>query len=167
MSAGRYVVPDPVGNLLSLLPEYPGSIIVSAGLNLALAKHLPQDVRQALEGKKFRIKVTDAKLTFVYQWRDDGFAPLHLHAHADLTISASAHDFLLLAQRKEDPDTLFFSRRLVMDGDTELGLLVKNTMDAIDGPLFDVKTLAPAQIFNTLKEAAKKTIGKKPARKHS
>ncbi len=167
MSAGRYVVPDPVGNLLSLLPEYPGSIIVSAGLNLALAKHLPQDVRQALEGKKFRIKVTDAKLTFVYEWRDGGFMPLHLHAHADLTISASAHDFLLLAQRREDPDTLFFSRRLVMDGDTELGLLVKNTMDAIDGPLFDTRSLAPAQIFNTLKDAAKKTIGKRPARRHS
>ncbi|HLV27960.1 MAG TPA: SCP2 sterol-binding domain-containing protein, partial [Burkholderiaceae bacterium] len=37
-----------------------------------------------------------------------------------------------LIQRGEDPDTLFFSRRLVMEGDTELGLLVKNTLDALD-----------------------------------
>jgi predicted lipid carrier protein YhbT len=28
---------------------------------------------------------------------------------ATLSISATAHDFFLLATRKEDPDTLFFS----------------------------------------------------------
>jgi predicted lipid carrier protein YhbT len=43
----------------------------------------------------------------------------------DLTISANAQDFLRLAQRQEDPDTLFFNRRLSMEGDTELGLVVK------------------------------------------
>jgi predicted lipid carrier protein YhbT len=47
------------------------------------------------------------------------------------------YDLGRLAARKEDPDTLFFSRRLVMEGDTELGLLIKNTLDAIDGTLFD------------------------------
>ncbi len=40
--------------------------------------------------------------------------------------------FLALALRREDPDTLFFTRRLVMTGDTELGLIVKNLLDAID-----------------------------------
>lgn len=34
--------------------------------------------------------------------------------------------------RKEDPDTLFFQRRLQIEGDTELGLYVKNLMDAIE-----------------------------------
>ena len=33
---------------------------------------------------------------------------------------------------REDPDTLFFSRRLVSEGDIELGLIVKNLLDAID-----------------------------------
>ncbi len=46
---------------------------------------------------------------------------------SDLTISASAHDFLRLAQPQEDPDTLFFAPRLSMQGDTELGLVGKNT----------------------------------------
>jgi predicted lipid carrier protein YhbT len=36
-----------------------------------------------------------------------------------------------LALRREDPDTLFFSRRLVLEGDTELGLVVKNALDAM------------------------------------
>ncbi|MEF1307042.1 SCP2 sterol-binding domain-containing protein, partial [Vibrio owensii] len=34
--------------------------------------------------------------------------------------------------RKEDPDTLFFQRRLSIEGDTELGLEVKNLMDSVD-----------------------------------
>jgi len=39
---------------------------------------------------------------------------------------------VLIAARKQDPDTLFFQRRLRIEGDTELGLYVKNLMDAID-----------------------------------
>ena len=55
-----------------------------------------------------------------------------LRAAPEVTIRACAWDFYRLARRLEDPDTLFFSRRLTIDGDTELGLLVKNTLDAID-----------------------------------
>ncbi len=51
---------------------------------------------------------------------------------ADLTIRSTVSGFLALALRREDPDTLFFTRRLVMTGDTELGLVVKNVLDAID-----------------------------------
>jgi predicted lipid carrier protein YhbT len=39
---------------------------------------------------------------------------------------------MLLLTRREDPDALFFSRRLVSEGDTELGLTVKNLLDALD-----------------------------------
>ena len=41
------------------------------------------------------------------------------------------------ARREEDPDTLFFSRRLMMEGDTELGLVVKNTLDALELPVLE------------------------------
>ena len=53
---------------------------------------------------------------------------------ACLLIQNALHgrDFLLLLARREDPDTLFFSRRLVSEGDTELGLIVKNLLDALD-----------------------------------
>jgi predicted lipid carrier protein YhbT len=68
-----------------------------------------------------------------------------------LTISASAYDFVLLARRQEDPDTLFFSRRLAMEGDTELGLLVKNTIDAIELPVFNLEQFKPAQVLARLK----------------
>ena len=48
----------------------------------------------------------------------------------DVTVRASLRDYVALALRREDPDTLFFSRRLVIEGDTDLGLTVKNALDA-------------------------------------
>jgi predicted lipid carrier protein YhbT len=51
---------------------------------------------------------------------------------ADVTIRGHSREFALLATRREDPDTLFFQRRLVIEGDTELGLFIKNLMDAMD-----------------------------------
>ena len=50
----------------------------------------------------------------------------------DLLIEGSAYDFLLLAIRREDPDTLFFNRRLRLGGNTELGLYLKNFLDALE-----------------------------------
>lgn len=135
--ARNMLVPKPIGKLLSLLPLYPGSLLFVAGLNLALRDRLPSDVQQSLNGKKLRIEVTDAQLVFDFQWRQHGFAACKNMGKADLTIGASAYDFLLMARRQEDPDTLFFSRHLSMEGDTELGLLVKNTLDAMEFPVFE------------------------------
>ncbi|MCI2285515.1 SCP2 sterol-binding domain-containing protein [Colwellia sp. MSW7] len=51
----------------------------------------------------------------------------------DVSFSATGEDLVLIVYgRKQDPDTLFFQRRLKIEGDTELGLEVKNLIDAID-----------------------------------
>jgi len=50
----------------------------------------------------------------------------------DLTVRAALYDFMSMASRQVDPDTLMFQRRLVMEGDTELGLALKNYLDAMD-----------------------------------
>ncbi|WP_458038447.1 ubiquinone anaerobic biosynthesis accessory factor UbiT [Massilia alkalitolerans] len=137
------LLPPPVGRLLSLLPAYPGSCLFAAALNRILVRHLPEDVRAGLAGKRLRLRALDAGIAFDFVWRGRAFAPARRSGEADLSISASLRDFALLAARKEDPDTLFFSRRLVMEGDTELGLLVKNTLDAIEHPLFSLDGLLP------------------------
>jgi predicted lipid carrier protein YhbT len=51
---------------------------------------------------------------------------------ADVRITGNVEDFWRLAARREDPDTLFFSRRLCMEGDTETGVHIKNLLDALD-----------------------------------
>ncbi|MEW8562257.1 MAG: SCP2 sterol-binding domain-containing protein, partial [Candidatus Thiodiazotropha sp.] len=51
---------------------------------------------------------------------------------ADLSITGTVYDYLLLISGKEDPDTLFFQRHLVMDGDTGLGVHLKNMLAAVE-----------------------------------
>ena len=151
MSTLPLLLPQPVGALLSRLPAYPGSLLFVSALNVALRPQLATDVTAMLVGKRLRLRVTDAQWAFDFEWRKDRFSATQNTGEADLTISASAHDFVLLARRLEDPDTLFFSRRLSMEGDTELGLLVKNTLDAIELPILNLESLKPTQVLSQLK----------------
>lgn len=77
-----------------------------------------------LEGRWLSIHVRDIDL----QWFTsvvNGKLVVSQNAQADVSFSADASDLLMIAARKQDPDTLFFQRRLVIEGDTELGLYVK------------------------------------------
>lgn len=140
--SSAYRIPAAAARLLGRLPRYPGSVLFVAGLNLALARHLHPDTLDMLEGRSLRIHVRDADMRFDYTWRGRTFqAAQHGAGEPDLTIGANAWDFYQMIQRREDPDTLFFSRRLVMEGDTELGLMVKNTLDAIDMAVFSPRRL--------------------------
>ncbi|HFT4366570.1 TPA: SCP2 domain-containing protein [Klebsiella quasipneumoniae] len=84
-----------------------------------------------LEGRWLSIHVRDIGLLW-YTSVVDGRLVVSQQADADVSFSADASDLLMIAARKQDPDTLFFQRRLVIEGDTELGLYVKNLMDAIE-----------------------------------
>lgn len=84
-----------------------------------------------LEGRWLSITVRDIGLKWYTSVENDKLI-VSEDAQADVSFSADASDLLMIAARKQDPDTLFFQRRLVIEGDTELGLYVKNLMDAIE-----------------------------------
>ena len=84
-----------------------------------------------LEGRWLSIEVRDIGLRWFTSVENDQLI-VRESAEADVSFSANASDLLMIAARKQDPDTLFFQRRLVIEGDTELGLYVKNLMDAIE-----------------------------------
>ena len=84
-----------------------------------------------LEDRWLSIEVRDLGLKWFTSVQDNKLVVCE-DAPADVSFSAEANDLLMIAARKQDPDTLFFQRRLVIEGDTELGLYVKNLMDAIE-----------------------------------
>lgn len=84
-----------------------------------------------LEGRWLSIEVRDIGLKWFTSVENERIIVSDA-AEADVSFSADASDLLMIAARKQDPDTLFFQRRLVIEGDTELGLYVKNLMDAIE-----------------------------------
>jgi len=106
--------------------------VLSAVLNQAFREPIEHGELDFLEGASVRIKVTDLCIDWLISVNSDGFAPLERELKEDVCISGEAPDFILLATRKADPDTLFFHRRIHIEGDTELGLGVKNTMDSMD-----------------------------------
>ncbi|EMX8643131.1 SCP2 domain-containing protein [Providencia stuartii] len=84
-----------------------------------------------LEGKWLKVEVSDLDLVWFISLQN-GMLIVRNQEQVDVSVCATANDLILIAARKEDPDTLFFQRRLVIEGDTELGLYVKNLMDAFE-----------------------------------
>ena len=132
MKIPAFTLPGPFARVGARLPQLPPTLALVTGLNLALGRILPRDPLEPLTGKRLLLKVSDAGLALRFTLTPRGFRPLFDPRQPDLTISATTRDYLALALREEDPDTLFFSRRLLMEGETDLGLLVKNTLDAVD-----------------------------------
>ncbi|UDL05973.1 ubiquinone anaerobic biosynthesis accessory factor UbiT [Marinobacter sp. CA1] len=57
----------------------------------------------------------------------------------EATIRGTLAAFRTLAERQQDPDQLFFQRRLVIEGDTELGLGLKNLLDSLEWQLLPTR----------------------------
>jgi predicted lipid carrier protein YhbT len=146
-----FLIPPFAGALLGRLPPYPGSLLLATALNLVLAPRLAPDVLQMLHGRKLRIHVRDAQSKFDFLWDGRRFAPGQWGAAPiDLTIGANALDFLRLAQRQQDPDTLFFDRRLTTEGDSERDVVVKGTSAALARPELDLQRWLPAAVWSRL-----------------
>lgn len=87
-----------------------------------------------LEGRSFAITVEDLGLRSSFVVRDGAFRPAWNRGPAELELGARLAEFLALMREETDADTLFFQRRLRISGDTELGLIVKNWLDAAPRP---------------------------------
>lgn len=106
--------------------------VLAVALNEALREPRRNGDLDFLEGHSVRIRVDDLGIDWLIGIRDGRLRPLDRQQDEDVSISGDLADFTLLATRQADPDTLFFQRRIRIEGDTELGLGVKNTMDSMD-----------------------------------
>ncbi|MCK7576794.1 MAG: SCP2 sterol-binding domain-containing protein [Chromatiales bacterium] len=118
------------------------STVLTTALNALFASGFNEAVIfEFLRDRVLAIKVRDAEVEYRFRYAGPaGFVPSQTTQQPDLTISGTIYDFLALATRREDSDTLFFNRRVVMEGDTALGLELKNLLDGMDfeaigGPL--------------------------------
>lgn len=84
-----------------------------------------------LDNRWLKVEVKDLELVWFVTKEGDALT-IASEAEPDVIFSGYTNDLILIAARKEDPDTLFFQRRLMVEGDTELGLYVKNLMDSIE-----------------------------------
>ncbi len=125
----------PLTALRQFLRAVPDS--VHTALISRLANHLLRG--QALsrrlapiEGSCLCLAISDTGNLWRFRVRGGRLRPQPASEPWDVCIQGELADFLLLATRGEDPDTLFFARRLSLEGDTETGLFVKNQLDALE-----------------------------------
>ncbi|WP_239325490.1 ubiquinone anaerobic biosynthesis accessory factor UbiT [Snodgrassella gandavensis] len=125
------VMPVFLKKVVGLLPTKPPAWLLVNTLNQLLRKQILLADMSLLAGRCFRIVVADLGLNLCFSATEERFVVADAAA-VDLCLSANTADFVKMLLRQEDPDTLFFNRRLKIEGDTELGLVVKNLLDSID-----------------------------------
>ena len=132
----RFKLPGFVSAVGQKLPQWPHALAAITVLNSALRlKLLPQESVDLFEGRTLLIEVLDTGSRICLTYRAGFFRPLFsVPESPDLAFRANLSAFLQVAARQEDPDTLFFNRELMVEGDTELGLVVKNMLDALEWP---------------------------------
>jgi predicted lipid carrier protein YhbT len=143
MTVGRFPIPSfplpaPIARIGARLPQWPHAVALAGALNAVLRMGLlPEDDLALLENHSFLIDVADTGCRAAFTFRDGRFRPLFsIPDPPDLKFRANLCAFLQIVTRQEDPDTLFFNRTLDIEGDTELGLIVKNMLDAVEWPEF-------------------------------
>ena len=115
-----------------LLPQSVQKKALLDGLKLVFKEALEDGDFEFLEAKWLKVEVKDMKLAWYISYQDEQIVVADKPVDEDVSFSGNLNDLVLIAGRKEDPDTLFFQRRLSIEGDTELGLEVKNLMDSVD-----------------------------------
>ncbi|VAW45406.1 Uncharacterized protein YhbT [hydrothermal vent metagenome] len=126
------VLPTILSKPFSLLPERLHTSVIVRALNIFLAQALTDGELGFLQGQSVSIEVIDLKLKFALGLHNNKLISSQWLSGDNLNLSGTLYDFMLLASRQEDSDTLFFHRRLKMEGNTELGLEVKNLLDGMD-----------------------------------
>jgi predicted lipid carrier protein YhbT len=125
-------LPRPLALPLKVIPSAAHSKALVMALNKIFATPLRDGELDFLEGQIMLVKVSDANLEFRITLAGDKLKVANNKRPHDLSIEGTVFDFMLLATRREDADTLFFNRRLKLGGSTELGLYVKNFLDALE-----------------------------------
>jgi predicted lipid carrier protein YhbT len=117
------------------LPPQPPSFVAALLLDRVLLPRLSPSQRRSLAGRVVELEVIEAGLRVRLVLGERGFAAAAGGRAPAVVVRARAQALWRLVRGEDDADRLFFDRALVMEGDTEFGLELKNALDAI-GPLW-------------------------------
>lgn len=123
--------PQVLGITLRCIPFNLKKQVIEQLLQLQFKHSLEDGDLDFLENRWLKIEVTDLQLIWFVSLIENKLV-VSREEIADVSFIGNANDLIMIATRRQDPDTLFFQRRLIVEGDTELGLYVKNLMDSIE-----------------------------------
>lgn len=119
-----------------LLPESVHTGLISHLTNHLLRGQAVQRRLVELDGKVVSLEVDDLGIELRFRLHEGYLHPAR-KIPSDVRIRGKSDAFVALALRREDPDTLFFQRKLSVEGETETGVHIKNIIDGFDFHLQD------------------------------
>lgn len=145
----QVLFPAPLSLPLKMIPAFVHNKALVTTLNYTFSRELQDGELDFLQQKIICIKIEDAGIEYHFSLDQNKLVLVNTKHSPDLILQGTIYNYLLLASRQEDTDALFFSRRLSMQGDTELGLFVKNFLDGMDMDSHKV----PAYLESLLKKS--------------
>jgi predicted lipid carrier protein YhbT len=116
---------------LKLVPNAVHAELLARAFNHLMRGQTLTERLGELDGRAVAIVVEDTGTRVAFRITGNRLSPVSPE-QATVRIRGRLAEFLKLATRAEDPDTLFFQRKLAIEGDTETGLHVKNLLDALE-----------------------------------
>ncbi len=135
---------------LFAIPSVIQSVLFTKVANAVLAFTIKNGELDFLRHRSIVIQAHDAGVRIAVTVINSKLVASPVGTRHDLSIQGNLYDLLLLISQREDSDTLFFQRRLQMEGDTELGLEIKNFLDGLD--------VDALKLYKPLNSALQKTL---------
>lgn len=117
---------------LRLVPHTLQCGVLERALEQLFRVHVARGDLDFLDERCLAIEIEDSGWRWPITLANGKLRVLERDRPADVTIRGQSAAFLVMAGRFADPDTLFFQRRIVIEGDTELGLGAKNFLEGLD-----------------------------------
>ncbi len=145
---------------LMLIPDTVGERLMTTTLNKVFYVALKEQELDFLLDSWLKLSINDANIHCFITVVENQQGEIKLQVlntlpanknKADVELSADTLSLVLLASKQVDPDTLFFQRKLLVTGETELGLAIKNFLDD-----FDIKEGLPASIQTVINKVQAK-----------
>ncbi len=131
----RFIKPRILSRIATRMPQNLNFLVVQKVLNVAFAEQIEDGDFDFLENRLLQVEIIDASLFIGLSFQQNKIICNYFSDKAcssDVTLSIDTLNAINLVQQEVDPDTLFFQRKLKINGDTELAHHVKNTIDTLD-----------------------------------
>ena len=144
----RFIQPRGLIRVATRMPQQFNFLVVEKLLNSAFAEQINEGDFAFLEHRTLQIEIIDAGLFVGLSYSQNRIICHHFNKQActsEVTLSIDSLNAINLVQQEVDPDTLFFQRKLKINGDTDLAHHIKNTIDTLNPeviPVFMMKLVA-------------------------
>lgn len=134
MSTNKWVdaIPKIIQPIKNSIPDPIVNFSIEKFLNQLFKEEKIKGELSFIAERIIEINVKDIDFSMFFTLENEKIKALRGPQEPDVTLSATGDALILLIYNKVDPDTLFFNRKLMVKGNTELGLHLKNFLDTIE-----------------------------------